>query len=129
MEPSTIVLFGEAEKGEYRTAYFCENLPQLVEYFGHPPAESRGLHYAVQSLLYRRNLVFFRVAEEGFSEQDYLDGLDLLQYQRAIPNIMAIGLPGVGDSRIIHATITICKIFHSILITNEADLYDYLSHK
>lgn len=125
----TIAIFGEAEKGEYRTAYFCENLIELDEYFGNPPAGSKGLFYAVQALLFKRNLIFFRVLEEGFSTQDYLAGLSLLEQQKLIPEVHAICTPGVGDENIIHAIQPVCDHYHSILITNESDFYDYLTAK
>jgi hypothetical protein len=124
----TIALFGEAERGEYRTAYFCQNLSQLDEYFGNPPPDSRGLYYAIQALLFKRDLVFFRVPEEGFSKQDYLTGLRLLEEQRLIPNLSAICTPGVGDQEIINAILPICAHYHSILITSEPDFYDYLTY-
>lgn len=127
METYTMALFGEAEKGDYRTAYHCRSLPQLVEYLGNPPPESRGLYYAIQALLYQRNLIFFRVREEGFSYQDYLCGLHTLEKQDTISKIAAICLPGVGDLKILDAIAPICEQHHSILITNEADLYDYLT--
>lgn len=127
MEIYTMALFGEAERGDYRTAYFCHSLPQLVEYLGNPPPESRGLYYAIQALLYKRNLIFFRVREEGFSYQDYLSGLNVLKNQEIITTLAAICLPGVGNSKIIEAITPICDQHHSILITNEADLYDYLT--
>lgn len=122
----TVALFGEAEKGEYRTAYLLRTLPQLVEYLGNPPPDSQGLYYAVQALLYKRQLIFFRVKEEGFSYTDYFSGLKVLQKQNIFSNITAICLPGVGDSEIIQAITPICSMYNSILITNEADLYDYL---
>lgn len=127
MEAYTVALFGEAEKGDFRTAYFCRTLAQLMEFFGNPPPESRGLHYAVQALLYHRNLIFFRVREEGFSHQDYLSGLNHLQKNDEISEIAAICLPGVGDSTILKAIHPICALYHSILITNEADFYDYIT--
>lgn len=130
MSTYTIVLFGEAERGEYRTAYFCQNLSQLDEFFGNPPPNGRGLYYAVQALLFRRNLIFFRVPEEGFSADDYLAGLNLLKQQETIPHLDAICTPGVGDKEIIEAILPVCNLYHSILITNESDFYDYLtSHK
>jgi hypothetical protein len=125
----TIALFGEAERGEYRTAYFCQNLAQLDEYFGNPPPDSRGLYYAVQALLFGRDLIFFRVSEEGFSKQDYLLGLHLLEQQELIPQVDAICTPGVGDQEIIEAILPVCAHYHSILITNESDFYDYLTSK
>jgi hypothetical protein len=127
MKIYTVALFGEAERGEYRTAYFCRSLAQLVDFFGNPPPNSLGLHYAVQALLYQRNLIFFRVREEGFSQQDYFLGLNLLQQQKVISQIAAICLPGVGNTQIINAITPVCALYNSILITNEADLYDYLT--
>lgn len=128
METLTIAMFGEAEKGDYRTAYRCRSLPQLVETLGHPPEESRGLYYAVQALLYERELIFFRVREEGYSEQDYFTALNLLQREDLVNGIAAYCLPGVGDSEIIGAVTPLCEIYNSIMITNEPDLYDYLTH-
>jgi hypothetical protein len=123
----TIALFGEAEKGKFNTAYYCESLPQLVDYLGNPPPESRGLFYAVQALMFERNLIFFRVEEEGFSYQDYFLGLRMLADVDLIPSISAICLPGVGDNEIIDAAIPLCRRFHSIIITTEPDLYDFLT--
>ncbi len=123
----TIALFGEAEKGQFHTPYFCDTLPQLVDYLGNPPEESLGLFYAVQALLYHRHLVFFRVAEEGFSIPDYMQGLHLLDSREILNDNAAICAPGVGNSEIIEAAIPICIKHHSILITREADLYDFLT--
>jgi hypothetical protein len=123
----TIVLFGEAEKGEFRTAYFCQDLIQLDEFFGHPPPHSQGLYYAVQALLFKRNLIFFRVLEEGFSIQDYLVGVKLLKQQQQISQLDAIGLPGVGNPEVLNALQPICEQYRSILLTNGADFYDYLT--
>lgn len=123
----TIALFGEAEKGSLQTAYFCQNLAQLDEFFGNPPTpECRGLYYAVQALLFGRHLIFFRVQEEGFSRDDYLAGLQILEQQLLIPHIDAICMPGVGDQQILDAVTPICSHHHSILITNESDFYDFL---
>lgn len=127
METNAIALFGEAEKGEYKTAYFLESLSQLAEYLGHPPPQSFGLHCAVQALLYHRNILFFRVREEGYSFPDYLSGLHLLEIQDFSFHILAICLPGVGSGEIIHAMTPFCHSHHSVMIVNESDLYDYLT--
>ena len=127
MEPHVIALFGEAEKGDFRSAYFCNNLEQLVDYFGNAPLNSNGLFFAVQALLYHRQLIFFRVQEEGYSLQDYNFGMNLLFSQDQIPKISAICMPGVGNNEIIQPTMALCAIYHSIFITTEADLYDYLT--
>ncbi len=122
----TIALFGEAEKGEYCLPYLCTDLAQLVDYLGNPPEQSRGLFYAIQALLYQRQLIFFRVREEGFSLTDYLSGVSLLKSRQFEADISAICLPGVGNSEILEAVTPICKEYHSFLITNESDFYDYL---
>lgn len=122
-----IALFGEAEKGRYHTAYYCESLPQLVEYLGHPPPESLGLYFAVQALMYEHRLIFFRVEEEGFSYHDYLLGLKLLEEELFAEKLAALCLPGVGDARLIEAATPICEEKHALIITSEADLYDYLT--
>ena len=75
----TMAVFGEAEKGQFKKPYFLYDLPQLVDTFGNPPADSQGLFFAVQALLYQRELIFFRVEEEGFSTADYLFGLKYLE--------------------------------------------------
>lgn len=129
MEEHTIALFGEAEKGEFQTAYFCRSLPDLADYLGHPPEDSRGLHFAVQALMYQQSLIFFRVAEEGFSTQDYLLGLRLLENETLIPQLSAICMPGVGDADIIDVSSSLCMQHRSILITTESDLYDYLTDR
>lgn len=123
----TIAMFGEAERGEFRTAYFCQNLEQLDEYFGNPPAQSQGLYYAVQALLFRRQLIFFRVMEEGFSIQDYLIGAQLLEQQRLIPQLDVICTPGLANPAVLNALQPVFQQYHSILFFNEADFYDYLT--
>lgn len=124
-----IALFGEAEKGEFNTAYFCNELAQLVDFLGNPPAESHGLYFAVQALHYGRQIIFIRVKEEGFSRPDYEYGLQLLHSQRLISPISAIALPGVGDEYIFKAAEPICILHHSILLTTEADLFDFLTSR
>lgn len=125
----TIFLFGEAEKGEFCTPLLCKSLPQLAETFGNPPDESLGLQYAVQALMFDRELIYFRVKEEGFSTPDYMRGIRLLEKkQDAFHHLTAICMPGVGDAQIIDATSPICSIYHSLLITTEKDLYDFLTH-
>lgn len=124
----TLALFGEAERGEFQTAYYCKNLSQLSDYLGEPPTEeSRGLHFAIQALLYERRVLFIRVHEEGFSLQDYLEGLSLLEKKEIVPQINAICLPGVGSPEIIEATSNVCYVHKSFLIFTENDLYDYLT--
>lgn len=123
----TVAVFGEAERGCFQTAFFCQNLEQLEGHLGNPPEDTFGIHFAIQSLLYDRNLIFFRVKEEGFSSTDYLKGLHQLENQHLFSNIKAIGMPGVGDGEIIQASESFCNQYNSILVTSEADLYDFLT--
>ena len=123
-----VFLFGEAEKGEFCTPILCKSLPQMADMLGNPPENSRGLIYAVQSLMYDRDLIFFRVKEEGFSYRDYMRGLKLLENTHIFSPLSAICMPGVGDSEIIVATSSVCHLYKSCLVIEEKDLYDYLTH-
>jgi hypothetical protein len=123
-----IALFGEAEKGSFDSAYHCRTLGQLADYLGNPPPNSLGLFYAIQALLFQYELLFFRVKEEGFSLQDYIQGSRLLSATRTTYPLSAICVPGVGNKEIIEAIEPVCFYHHSVLIMNEADLYDYLTH-
>jgi len=129
MEHFTVAMFGEAEKGQFCTAYFCRSLEQLVECLGNPPPQSRGLYFAIQALMYDRDLIFIRVEEEGFSEQDYFSGLYLLEKQDLFAEIDAIGIPGVGNDTILEAVSPLCTSSGSIILSTEADLYDYLTER
>lgn len=121
-----IALFGQAEKGLYYTPILCRTLPQLVGSVGQPPAGSSGIFYAVQSLLRHYSLLYFRVEEEGYSQQDYLVGLQVLSSQKIIP-VSALFMPGVSSKEIIETGIETCRLHHSLLIMSEYDLYDYLT--
>ncbi len=122
-----IFLFGEAEKGAFCTPLICHDLGQLVDSLGNPPEESLGILYAIQTLLYDRELIFFRVKQEGFSMYDYMQGIKFLKTKEFSTRLAAICMPGVGDSAIIEAVDPICKKHHSVLILTEKDLYDYLT--
>jgi hypothetical protein len=122
-----IAIFGEAEKGNYGSLYKINSLDALFETFGNPPEDSYGLLLAIQALLYQSQLIFFRVEQEGFSVSDYLKGLKLLKEKEKIHSLHALGIPGVGDEEIIHNASKACKLYKSLLILREKDLYDYLT--
>ena len=126
--PFKIFLFGEAEKGELCIPFACRSLSELAETFGNPPGESLGLIYAVQALMYERELIYFRVREEGFSTADYMKGIKFLEKKERVEGLTAICMPGVGDAAILQATTPICSRHRTLLITTEKDLYDYLTH-
>lgn len=120
----TMALFGEAEKGQFRKAYVLRELPQLVDALGNPPGESEGIRFAVQALLYQRELIYFRVEEEGFSEDDYFFGLKQLQ---SVKKLHALCMPKVGSIEIMEASRPLYEKHKSILLTSQKDLYDYLT--
>ena len=124
---TTICLFGEAEKGDFGCPIFCRSLAHLADSLGNPPQESLGIFYAIQALLYQRELLFCRVREEGFSTKDYMQGLKHLQNQTS--KLQAIVIPGVGDTEIIEAALSTCSLYKSLLILTEKDLYDYLTNR
>jgi len=122
-----MVLFGEAEKGAFEFPYILQQLPQVVDLLGNPPPESEGLFYAVQGILYNREIIFFRVPEEGFSKFDYVNGLKSLESQVKDKRVNAICMPGVGDPEILSATKLLCHKHNSFLISSQKDLYDFLT--
>ena len=123
----TVATFGESGKGEFRTAYFCHDILQLYEKIGEPVEGAAAIDFAVQALLQRQNVIFFRIAEEGFSEEDYLAGLRFLGNTDLVQGVNAVYLPGVGTERVIQQAIEVCELHNSILVMNEADLYDYMT--
>jgi hypothetical protein len=123
----TVALFGEAEKGRFQTPHFIQELSHLVDALGNPPSESQGIFFAVQTLLYQRTLIFFRVEEEGFSFSDYFHGLHYLQHQADIEALHALCLPGVGEPKVLEASQIVCEAHKCFLITTQKDLYDYLT--
>ncbi len=123
---STVFLFGEAEKGEFCTPQRLTSVAQLAEEYGNPPVDSVGIIYGIQALMYERDLIFFRVKEEGFSVSEYMRGIRLLDGEKRIENLAAICVPGVGDAEIIAASARVSKLYKSFLIITEKDLHDYL---
>lgn len=121
-----IALFGEAEKGLCQKPYILKTLPELIDYLGNPPPESEGLFFAIQALLFEREVIYFKVTEEGFSHDDYLAGL---AYLRKEPKMDALCMPGVGDHELLNAFHPICEKHSGHLIVTQKDLYDYLTQK
>ncbi len=127
MHSHHIVLFGEAERGEYKIPYLFTRLDEMERMLGHPPHQTRGIPCGIQALLYDYPLIYFRVQEEGFSRSDYQAGVSLLLRHSLANPLVAICAPGVGSAEIIDAIAPVCGKYHSILITNSADLYDFLT--
>jgi hypothetical protein len=122
-----VALFGQAEKGQFKIPYYFKELTQLMEHLGECPQESLGLFFAIQALLYNRDVIYVRVEEEGFSKADYIIGSKHLETPDLIQRPKAICLPGVGDPEILQTFRLICEKHQSFLITTQKDLYDYLT--
>lgn len=120
-----IAMFGEAEKGVFATPIKISSLTQLATSMGNPPEESLGISLAIQALLFKRIVFYIRVEEEGFSTADYFSGIERLKESKEV--VHAVCMPGVGDANIIGATDTLLTPSAGILVTQEKDLYDYLT--
>ena len=129
MNSLEIACFGASEKGIASTLYLCYSLPELLDQVGYPPPETRGIYYAVQALLYQHGLIFIPVVSEGYSYEDYILGFRKLLERESVNPLAAICLPGVGSEVIMAAASKTCFVKKSLLITSEADLYDYLTEK
>lgn len=128
MTASVVALFGEAQKGAINRAYYCRTLEELFCSLGEPPESTLGLYYAVQTLFYKRPILYFRVREEGISFDDYLAGFRLLSSLHSpIITLQALFLPGVGSPELLDRGILLCREQHSFLLLNENDFFDYIS--
>ena len=112
------------EKGQFKKPYILNDLTQLIDHLGNPPPASEGLFFAIQALLYKREIIYFRVPEEGFSKGEYIAGFKYLQSAK---RLNALCLPGVGDAEILNASQAVCEKHKSHLISTEKDLFDYLT--
>jgi hypothetical protein len=122
-----VFLFGEAERGQLCTPLLFHSLEQLAATLGNPPQDSSGIDYAVQTLLYGRDLLFYRVEQEGYSISQYMQGLKLLQNREIRTSLSAICMPGVGQPEVIDAGISACAFYKSVLVLTPKDLYDYFT--
>ena len=123
-----VVVFGEASRGDLHTPYRPRDLLELEALLGHPPGQSLGLYFAVQTMLFERDLIYFRVEEEGYSLCDYYAGLRLLvRTQPLRQGIAAVSLPGGGAEEILEAASPLTEGDRAMLIMSERDLYDYLT--
>lgn len=122
-----VFVFGESEKGPFCQPIALANLNAAQGQIGQPPAGTLGVECAVQSLLYGREVLFYRVREEGYARGDYTQGLQYLRSKAKHLKLVGISLPGVGDARIIEPLAELCQSLSAILLLSEADLYDYLT--
>jgi len=124
-----IALLGESEIGKFHHPYFFRSLEHLATTLGNPPLNSQGIDFAIQAIMYERDVIFFRVEEEGYSLDDYMKSLKIIKNKKLIKKLDAICIPGLSDKKIISKIDPICKFHRSIIITTQKDLFDYLLSK
>ncbi len=128
MKRDTIALFGEAERGEFKHAYWLYSLPEVLDVLGEPPEHSHGVNLAIQSILYDKSVLYFRVEEEGFSFEDYYFALKFIESQDLVlQRLLGLCAPGVGDCKLLKLLGPVCEKTKSLLIVSESDFYDYLT--
>lgn len=81
---------------------------------------------AIQAMLYKREVLFIKVEEEGFALPHYEAGLTLLKKEPAALDLAAIAIPGVGDPSLLRALHEVCQLHSSLLIFTEKDLFDFI---
>ncbi len=124
----TIAIFGESKEGPLKTLLLLRSLPNIVEIIGNPTETGLGVHMAIQAMLFGREVLFYRIEEEGFQRENYAFGCKLLETHPRKDDLAAIALPGVGDSTILSLA---QKIIPSgtILLLTEKDLYDFTTQR
>ncbi len=129
MEKRTVIIFGESKEGKAQNLFFINSLPNLAVGLGEPTATGVGIHMAIQALLLKKEVLFYKVTEEGFNADQYLFGFKLLEKESQNLSIAAIALPGVGSSEILDIAKNQCELHKTLLILNESDLYDFMTQR
>jgi len=123
---STLALFGTSQKECHNPLHLYKSLLDLYMDFGEPPTDTEGLYFAIQTILYGKSILYFRVQEEGEGREEYLEGLHLLRNLSSTQlRIDALFLPKVSAHEIIDEGLAICKNHHGLLLMKEADFYDW----
>jgi hypothetical protein len=122
-----IALFAEAEKGNFEKGVVIYTPADLLQTYGHPPKDTKGMLLAIQALHYQHHLLFFRVKDEGFSAADYRGGLNWMEENLEENRLGAIFAPGVGSVDILDPLFEFSLRIKALLMTTERDFYDYLT--
>ena len=127
MEKRTVLIFGESTAGKIQNLLLINTLPNLAVHLGEPTPTGVGIHLAVQALLFKKDVLFYKVSEEGMNSDQYLFGFKLLEKEPLKLPLAAIALPGVGSGEILEMATHLCNLHKSVLILNENDLYDLMT--
>ncbi len=126
MREESVLIFGEAKRGEFLKLFYINTLPELSTFLGEPTDEGIGIHMAIQSLLFHKKVLFIKVAEEGYSFDHYSLGFKEIEKKQELL-ISAIALPGVGSSKIVKEATLLAKKKKAIILLTEKDLYDLMT--
>jgi hypothetical protein len=125
----TIAIFGESKEGPLHTFIHLRSLPHIVESFGNPTETGLGIHLAIQALLFQREVLFYRLEEEGFQKDTYELGCHLLEKHPKKEELTAIALPGVGDTLILSFAQKVAAPIGALLLITAKDLYDFTTQR
>ena len=113
-----IAIFGESKSGEFNKLFSIKTLPDLATQLGEPTETGSGIHMAIQALLCKQHLFFYKVLEEGSNPEQYRSGFKMLKTA-----VSAIALPGVSNPSLLESA----KRVAPLLILTEQDLYDFMT--
>jgi hypothetical protein len=126
MRKEVVLIFGESKKGEFLKLFYINTLPDLSTLLGEPTETGIGIHMAIQSLLFHKEVLFIKIAEEGYSTDHYSLGIKEINKNPELI-ISAIALPGVGSSKILKEASLLAKKKNALLLLTEKDLYDLMT--
>lgn len=126
MKRKSIVIFGESTKGEFLNLFPIRTLPDLSTFLGGPTSSGIGIHMAIQSLLFEKEVLFIKVFEEGYDLDHYSLGLKEIDRN---PDLLidAIALPGAGSNEIVKKASLLAKKKKAFIVLTEKDLYDFMT--
>lgn len=124
-----ISIFGVAQQGDFYRHIPLKSLDELLLTLGHSTEGSIAIELAIQALMHKRPILFYRIKEEGFENDAYFKGIEELKKRDVKAPLSALALPGVGSQEVIHEATLFCKKGSSILIMNTQDFYDYITQK
>lgn len=126
MKKASVAIFGESRKGEFLKLFYINTLPDLATHLGEPTASGIGIHMAIQSLLFQKDILYIKVLEEGYDLEHYSVGIREIENKTDLL-ISAIALPGVGSNEILKKASLLAKKKKAVLILTEKDLYDFMT--
>lgn len=122
-----IACFGQTSKGRFGQPYYLKNAKSILSILGKVPEDTLGMPFALEMLKAHKDILFFRVAEEGLSLDDYLRGLQFLKKNCIQKRLLGIYLSGCFDKEVVSLAVRICNWHKSILLATQKEMIDYLA--